>query len=135
MGRDGVLSKKIFGYIEKKRQTPIFNLMFIGIIGVIGIFMNVSTSTSFINFGAFISFAFVNLSVIVFYFVKLKQRQGMKRITYFTIPLIGMILDICLFISLDKHALILGTVWTSIGFIYLICLTRGFSKLPPTLAI
>ncbi|WP_216634272.1 APC family permease [Staphylococcus sp. NAM3COL9] len=135
MGRDGVLSKKIFGFVEKKRQTPIFNIMFIGIVGLIGIFMNVSTSTSFINFGAFISFTFVNLSVIAFYFVKLKQRQGVKLITYFVLPSIGMILDICLFISLDKHALILGTAWTSIGFIYLIFLTRGFSRLPPTLAL
>ena len=41
--------------------------------------MTISTSTSFINFGAFISFAFVNISVIAYYYIKLKQREGFKN--------------------------------------------------------
>ncbi|MCG7338341.1 APC family permease [Staphylococcus sp. ACRSN] len=135
MGRDGVLNKKIFGFVEKKHHTPIFNLVFIGIIGIIGIFMTISTSTSFINFGAFISFALVNISVIAYYFVKLKQRKGMQLLFYLIIPAIGFVLDISLFVSLDSHALILGTAWTCIGFGYLMVLTRCFSKLPPSLAI
>ncbi|RIO87076.1 APC family permease [Staphylococcus gallinarum] len=135
MGRDGVLNKRIFGFVDKKHQTPIFNLIFIGIIGTIGVFMTISTSTSFINFGAFISFAFVNISVIAYYYIKLKQREGFKKLSYLFIPAIGCILDISLFVSLDIHALILGSAWTCIGFIYLLVLTKCFSKLPPSLAI
>ncbi|MGO3048408.1 amino acid permease [Staphylococcus casei] len=135
MGRDGVLNKQIFGFIEKRSQTPIFNLLFIGVVGIVGVFMSISTSTSFINFGAFISFAFVNISVIAYYFIKLEKRKGLKWIPYLLVPVIGVILDVSLFISLDKHALILGGVWTCLGFLYLMYLTKCFSKLPPSLAI
>ncbi|RIP37537.1 APC family permease [Staphylococcus gallinarum] len=135
MGRDGVLNKTIFGFVDKKHQTPIFNLLFIGVIGFIGVFMSISTSTSFINFGAFISFAFVNVAVIAYYYIKLKQRKGLKLVSYLFIPTIGFVFDISLFVSLDAHALILGSVWTCIGFIYLLVLTRCFSKLPPSLAL
>ncbi|PTI38239.1 amino acid permease, partial [Staphylococcus succinus] len=99
------------------------------------VFMSISTSTSFINFGAFISFAFVNISVIAYYFIKLEKRKGLKWIPYLLVPVIGVILDVSLFISLDKHALILGGVWTCLGFLYLMYLTKCFSKLPPSLAI
>ncbi|MEB8126956.1 APC family permease [Staphylococcus succinus] len=135
MGRDGVLNKKIFGFIERRSQTPIFNLLFIGVVGIVGVFMSISTSTSFINFGAFISFAFVNVSVIAYYFIKLEKRKGLKWIPYLLVPVIGVILDVSLFVSLDKHALILGGVWTCLGFLYLMYLTKCFSKLPPSLAI
>lgn len=135
MGRDGVLNKQIFGFIEKRSQTPIFNLLFIGVVGIVGVFMSISTSTSFINFGAFISFAFVNISVIAYYFIKLEKRKGLKWIPYLLVPVIGVILDVSLFISLDKHALILGGVWTCLRFLYLMYLTKCFSKLPPSLAI
>ncbi|MEB8209807.1 APC family permease [Staphylococcus succinus] len=135
MGKDGVLNKKIFGFIERRSQTPIFNLLFIGVVGIVGVFMSISTSTSFINFGAFISFAFVNVSVIAYYFIKLEKRKGLKWIPYLLVPVIGVILDVSLFVSLDKHALILGGVWTCLGFLYLMYLTKCFSKLPPSLAI
>ena len=135
MGRDGVLNKQIFGFIERRSQTPIFNLLFIGVVGIVGVFMSISTSTSFINFGAFISFAFVNISVIAYYFIKLEKRKGLKWIPYLLVPVIGVILDVSLFLSLDKHALILGGVWTCLGFLYLMYLTKCFSKLPPSLAI
>lgn len=135
MGRDGVLNKQIFGFIERRSQTPIFNLLFIGVVGIVGVFMSISTSTSFINFGAFISFAFVNISVIAYYFIKLEKRKGLKWIPYLLVPVIGVILDVSLFVSLDKHALILGGVWTCLGFLYLMYLTKCFSKLPPSLAI
>ncbi|MBF7018313.1 APC family permease [Staphylococcus sp. 18_1_E_LY] len=134
MGRDGVLNKKIFGFVGKRSQTPLFNLMFIGVVGLVGILMSISTSTSFINFGAFISFTFVNLAVIIHYFVRQRQRSGVKLIPYLIVPVIGVILDISLFVSLDKHALILGSIWTCVGFVYLLCITKCFSKAPPSLS-
>ncbi len=131
MGRDNVLPKKLFGALHPKFRTPIINISAIGIIGLIALAMDVSTSTSFINFGAFITFTFVNLSVIGHYFVKNKRRNGKGTILYLLLPLIGTGLNIWLFTNLDVHALTLGSIWAAIGFVYLLILTRGFKKEPP----
>lgn len=131
MGRDNVLPKKLFGVLHQKLRTPIINISVIGIIGLIALVMDVSTSTSFINFGAFITFTFVNLSVIGHYFVKNKKRDGKGMFLYLLLPLIGTGLNIWLFTNLDVHALTLGSIWAVIGFIYLLFLTNGFKKEPP----
>ncbi|WP_246255966.1 hypothetical protein [Pseudarthrobacter oxydans] len=44
-------------------RNPVANLVVTGIVGLIAIFLDVATSTSFINFGAFTAFTLVNASV------------------------------------------------------------------------
>lgn len=134
MGRDGVLPK-IFGYISLKARTPAFNLIMIGIIGLLALAMDMTTSTSFINFGAFVTFTFVNFSVIAHYFVRQKRRTGKDLIMYLLFPIIGALCNLGLFVSLDKNALILGTIWVTIGLIYLVFLTKFFTRKPPEIEL
>lgn len=131
MGRDGVLPKKIFGFITATTKVPAFNLIMVGVIGLLAIAMDITTSTSFINFGAFITFTFVNITVIAHYFIREKKRTGKDFISYLIIPLIGASFTIGLFLNLDSNAKILGSVWVTIGFIYLLFLTKGFKVEPP----
>lgn len=131
MGRDNVLPAKIFGSIHSKFKTPIFNIVMIAVIGMLALFMDMSTSTSFINFGAFITFTFVNLSVIGYYFIQLKKQSPREILLYLIMPAIGALLNIWLFTNLDKHALTLGTIWLVLGIVYLTFLTKGFKRLPP----
>jgi putrescine importer len=133
MGRDSVLPKRIFGYIHPRFQTPVLNLIVIALIALLALKMDVATSTSFINFGAFVTFTFVNLSVIGHYYVKLRKRNGRGIISYLILPLIGCCLNIWLLTNLDVHALLLGGFWAICGFIYLIFLTNAFRKEPPEL--
>ncbi|MFS0783062.1 APC family permease [Bacillus sp. 1P06AnD] len=135
MGRDSVLPKKFFGYIHPRFRTPILNLLVVSVVALLALKMDVSTSTSFINFGAFVSFTFVNLSVIGHYFVKEGNRSGKHVLLYLLVPLLGAFFDIWLLIHLDKHALILGSIWTFVGFVYLIVLTRMFRREPPELSM
>ncbi|MGG3422177.1 APC family permease [Heyndrickxia faecalis] len=131
MGRDNVLPVKIFGYINSKTKTPIIDIVIIGIIALFALKMDVTTSTSFVNFGAFLTFIFVNIDVIFFYYIRGKQRSGKNFLLYLLIPLIGALLDFGLFINLDKNAKILGCIWAAIGLIYLVFLTKGFKQEPP----
>lgn len=135
MGRDGVLPKRVFGFISKTTRTPVFNLIMIGIIGLLAIAMDVTTSTSFINFGAFITFTFVNIAVIINYFVKEKRRSLLDILLYLVLPIIGASFTIGLFLNLDKNAMILGVTWVIIGLIYLSFLTKIFTKQPPEMSI
>src|SRR5699024_4683544 len=114
MGRDGVLPKKVFGFVSSSTNTPVFNLVMVGIIGTLAIAMDITTSTSFINFGAFITFTFVNITVIAHYFVYKKKRKGKNLISYLIVPLIGAGFTIGLFLNLDIHAKVLGSIWLAI---------------------
>ncbi|MEW1939486.1 hypothetical protein AB0299_00250 [Pseudarthrobacter sp. NPDC080037] len=70
------------------------NLVITGIIGLIAIFLDVATSTSFINVGAFTAFTLVNASV-VFHYVRLRQRRAGQQLTPVSnvvVPVIGAIL-------------------------------------------
>jgi putrescine importer len=131
MGRDGVLPKKWFGKIDKKAQTPVFNIIFVGILALSALFLDLVTATSLINFGAFTAFSFVNLSVIVHYF---KNKHSLKRysfISYLVFPLIGLAFMIYLWFSLDRLALIFGFSWLFIGCGLLLRITKGFNTRPP----
>jgi putrescine importer len=132
MGRDGVLPKRVFGLVSEKFHTPWFNIGLAGLIGLGAIFLNISTSTSFINFGAFTAFTLVNVSVIA-YFIR-HRSASLNPGRYVLIPVIGAVIDIYLLTQLDSKALILGGSWLTIGIIYLLVLTRGFTRQPPDLA-
>ncbi|MET3288810.1 UNVERIFIED_CONTAM: amino acid transporter [Brevibacillus sp. OAP136] len=135
MGRESVLPKKLFGYLSPKYHTPIFNLLLIGAVTLSALFLDLMTAVSLINFGALFAFFFVNVSVIVHYYVREKQRSFAGTIRYLVMPVIGAALIGLFFIELDAHSLILGGSWLLIGFIYLLKVTKMFRQPPPQLAV
>jgi putrescine importer len=134
MGRDGVLPRRILGYIQPRFRTPVFGIALIGIVGLAALFLDVTTSTSFINFGAFSAFTLVNLSLIG-YFLRHRPQGVLAVLGWIALPLIGAIIDLYLLLALDINAKIIGTVWLVIGVALLAWLTRGFRKAPPQLSI
>ncbi|HEY5224498.1 MAG TPA: amino acid permease, partial [Microbacteriaceae bacterium] len=131
MGRDGVLPRKVFGEISKRFRSPVFSLVIIGVIGMIALFLNVATSTSFINFGAFTAFTMVNISVVFYYVRQRKQGKRLNRVVYLVIPIIGAMITLYLLMQLDINAIVLGLSWLGVGIIVLAFLTKGFRRLPP----
>ncbi len=134
MGREGVLPTKIFGYLSPKYRTPVFNIIIIGVIALSSLFLSLTTAVSLINFGALFAFTMVNISVIALYFFRKKQRSVMGTIRYFIIPLIGALLTGSIMVMLDIHSLILGGTWLTLGFLYLLYLTKMFRQPPPELS-
>jgi amino acid transporter len=135
MGRDEVLPKRIFGVIHPKFKTPAINIAIAGVVGLIALKLDVATSTSFINFGAFLAFTAVNLCVVRIYLSGNHGDKKMGVIGGLIFPLIGAASDIWLLASLDKTALVLGVIWFVIGLAYLCWLTRLFRQPPPEVAI
>lgn len=135
MGRDGVLPKKIFGRVSVRFNTPLLSILLVGAVGLIAMFLDVATSTSFVNFGAFTAFTLVNVSVITSY-VKanpdtrksLMSGGWLRNIAF---PVLGAAFCAYLLIHLDRQALILGLAWLAIGIVILAFLTKGFRHNPP----
>ncbi|QHD05428.1 MULTISPECIES: APC family permease [Pseudomonas] len=131
MGRDGVLPKSFFGTLHARFGTPVNSILLCAVVALLALKLDVTTSTSFINFGAFLAFSLVNLSVIFHYWIGAKQRGVRELILFLLFPAIGLLADVWLMVSLDHLAIYLGVVWLAIGLVYLGFLTRGFSQQPP----
>ncbi|MCU1755547.1 APC family permease [Pseudomonas helleri] len=131
MGRDGVLPKSFFGTLHAKYGTPVNSILLCAVVALLALKLDVTTSTSFINFGAFLAFTLVNLSVIFHYWIGGKNRGLREVVLFLVFPTIGLLADLWLMISLDHLAIYLGLTWLVIGCIYLGFLTRGFSRQPP----
>ena len=116
MGRDGVLPKSFFGKLHAKFRTPYLNIIIVGIVGLLALRMDVATSTSFINFGAFSAFVLVNLSAFREYFSLEDSEKNMKeKFLHLVVPTVGALAVLKLLTSLDSNALLLGSIWLAIG--------------------
>ncbi|CAI9005156.1 Putrescine importer PuuP [Pseudomonas sp. IT-P100] len=131
MGRDGVLPKSFFGALHERFGTPINSILLCAVVALLALKLDVTTSTSFINFGAFLAFSLVNLSVIFHYWIG-GEKKGLRELVLFLIfPFIGLAADLWLMVSLDHLAIYLGLSWLAIGVVYLAVLTGGFRRQPP----
>jgi amino acid transporter len=131
MGRDGVLPKAFFGGLSERFGTPVNSLLLCAAVALLALKLDVTTSTSFINFGAFLAFSLVNLSVIFHYWIGNRQRGMRELVLFLACPLVGLVADLWLMVSLDKAAIILGVGWLVLGCAYLGWLTGGFRRQPP----
>lgn len=127
MGRNGVLPKKLFGYVHPKFRTPTFNVILVGVVSLLAIAPSLELISSFINFGALIAFTFVNLSVIAHFVIRQKKYKTAKDIfSYLIMPIIGAGLTGILWYNLQADALIGGMIWVAIGLIYMLFQTKFF---------
>lgn len=133
MGRDGVLPKSFFGTLHARFGTPVNSILLCAAVALLALKLDVTTSTSFINFGAFLAFSLVNLSVIFHYWIG-GEKKGLRELVLFLLfPFIGLVADVWLMVSLDHLAVYLGLSWLAIGVVYLAVLTGGFRRQPPEL--
>lgn len=134
MGRDGVLPKKFFGYLHPKYNSPVANILLIGVLSLSAIFLSLEAATSLINVGAFTAFSFVNLCVIINFF----RHQGPRTFGLFVgsliFPLIGLAFVVYLWANLDIFSIIAGGIWALLGIVYLAFTTDFFKKEPPQIA-
>ena len=129
MGRNNVLPKRFFGYINPTTHTPTFNIVLTGVVSLLAMAFTLEIISAFINYGALIAFTFVNISVIAWFAIRQKRYRTPKDfISYVVMPGIGMILTGVLWANLHADALIGGVIWTVLGFIYLLFLTKGFKQ-------
>ena len=131
MGRDKVIPKRLFGYLNPKFSTPIINIVIVGLLAMSAIFLDLELATSLINIGAFTAFSFVNICVISLFFKNKENRSFVSMLSNVVGPVIGLLFIIYLWISLDKVSLLIGFIWTLVGFVYLLISTNFFRKEPP----
>jgi amino acid transporter len=136
MGRDGVLPRRVFAYVDPIRSTPTRGVWFMGAVALAGSFLaGFQLIVELLNFGAFVGFILVNLSVIRHYYLRLRRRSGMQLVTNLIFPGMGAAACTYVWISLSHNAKLAGFIWLGVGLVYLAVLTRGFRTSPVSLEI
>ncbi|WP_257347393.1 APC family permease [Pseudalkalibacillus decolorationis] len=128
MGRDKVLPV-FLSYLHPKHKTPVYSIFILAITGYIGaLLIPVSAFFLIVVFGALIGFILVNISVIVEFFIKRKERKGIYFFSNLLSPLTGTAVCVYILFGMPFIGKIVGVSWLLIGFLYLILKTRVFKK-------
>ena len=132
MGRDGVISKKIFGQLSPRFFTPVNNILIAGGVALTAGFISLETVVNLISFGALTAFSFVNLSVIFHYAIRGKMVSGLKDIiSYVIVPALGFTAIFLMWLEVDATTFGVGLFWAALGFVWLGVKTAGFKKPVP----
>jgi amino acid transporter len=131
MGRDDVLPKKIFGYLNPKSSNPTYNVWIVGILAYVGtITIPWERSAEVVTFGALLAFMGVNLSALRHFWF---SAEAVGRRNFFVdavVPGFGFVFCAALLISLQPWTKYAGLVWLVVGIVYAAFKTRGFRLRP-----
>lgn len=131
MGRDDVLPRKLFAYLDPKRSNPSFNICLVGMLAVAGsLLLSFEHAAELLNFGAFLAFMGVNLaSLRHFYFLQrdIRKRQLLRDAL---VPALGFLFCLGIWLNLPGPAKVVGGVWLLAGIGYDAIRTRGFRARP-----
>jgi putrescine importer len=125
MGRSNALPRSFFGAVEPKHQIPRNNVIFIGVIVLLGSFpLTYGDGVGLLNYGALLAFMGVNASSFVRYFLRMRERTVMN----FVVPVVGFFVCLALWLNLSARALTWGSIWMIAGILFGVWKTRGFRE-------
>jgi amino acid transporter len=134
MGRSNALPKSFFGMVDAKRHVPRNNVVFVGLVALIGAFIvSYDLGAEMLNFGALIAFMGVNAAAFSHYYLRAEE----KKLTHLVPPFLGFFICLLLWLNLSRPAKIAGAVWMAVGIAFGAWKTRGFRgdlvdfELPP----
>ena len=125
MGRSGAIPKKFFGAIHPRTRIPANNVVFVGVIALIGAFLiSYDNGANLLNFGALIAFMGVNLAALTHYYIRGADRTRGAIDSAGS----GFLHLLLLWISLSSKLRYSGSIWMVAGIAYGAWKTRGFQS-------
>jgi putrescine importer len=120
MGRDNAIPRKFFGVVNPRTRIPSNNIILVGAIALVGAFAldydqrGYDMGAQLLNFGALFGFMGVNLSSLIHYYVRGRDR----RLRHLVPPILGFVICLYLWASLAWVTLIIGACWLTVGVLY-----------------
>jgi amino acid transporter len=126
-----VLPKGIFGHLNAKKGTPVYNVWIVGGLAYIAVLtIPWERSAEVVTFGALLAFMGVNLAALKHFWFS-KEAVGHRR--FFVdafVPGFGFVFCFVLLISLQTWTKYAGLVWLAFGIAYAAYKTKGFRLRP-----
>ena len=130
MGRDNAIPGKFFARVNPRTRVPSNNVVLVGSLALIGAFAldfdgkGYDRGAELLNFGALFGFMGVNLSALIHYYIRGRDR----RLRYLWPPIAGFLICLYLWASLARLTLMIGTCWLVAGVLYGAWRTALFTK-------
>jgi amino acid transporter len=130
MGRDNAIPRKFFAFIHPRTRVPSNNIILVGAIALVGAFgldynqQGYDMGAQLLNFGALFGFMGVNLSAVLHYYVRGRDR----RLRHLVPPILGFLICLYLWASLAWVTMIIGACWLAVGLLYGAWRTAFFTK-------
>ncbi|MFY9530057.1 MAG: APC family permease [Candidatus Acidiferrales bacterium] len=131
MGRDDVLPKKVFGYLDPKRSNPTYSVWIVGILAYIGtLTLGWERAAEILNFGALLAFMGVNLAAMRHFGFSRDSARRRNLFTDVVLPGLGFLFCLMIFLGLAGATKLAGGIWLGAGLVYVAFKTRGFRARP-----
>jgi amino acid transporter len=131
MGRDDVIPKRIFGHLNAKKGTPVYNEWIVGGLAYIAVLtVPWQRAAEIVTFGALLAFTAVNLVALLHLWFA-PEAAGRRR--FFAdafVPGFGCVFCFALLLGLQPWTKYAGAAWLVIGIIYAAYRTRMFRLRP-----
>ena len=131
MGRDDVLPKKIFGYVNSKKGNPTYNIWIVGVLAYLAVLtIPWERSAEIVTFGALLAFMGVNLVSLMHFWFSPAAKQKRNFFLDAFVPGFGFVFCFLLLISLQTWTKYAGAVWLVVGIVYAMYKTHFFTLRP-----
>jgi len=131
MGRDDVIPKRFFGYLNPKTGGPIFNEWIVGVFAYVAVLtIGWERAAEIVTFGALLAFTAVNLVAMLHFWYSPAARLRRNFFVDAFVPSFGAIFCFVLLIGLQPWTKYAGFAWLGVGLIYASYRTRMFTLRP-----
>jgi putrescine importer len=131
MGRDNVLPRKFFAYLDPRRHNPTHNICLVGALTIAGsLLLDFERTAELLNFGAFLAFIGVNLAALRQFCFLHPDVERRRLFRDALVPALGFLFCLGIWLELPMAAKVVGIVWLLIGIAYSAIRTRGFRTRP-----
>jgi len=130
MGRDNVLPRKVFAYLDPATNNPSINIVLVSLVAWAGsLLLSLEHAGELLNFGAFLAFMGVNLAAIRQYYF-LPDRNRRRILADAVVPALGFLFCLGIWLSLPMLAKLVGGAWFLVGVAYHAVRSHGFRVQP-----
>jgi amino acid transporter len=134
MGRENLLPRKLFAYLDPRRNTPAWNFWMVGLLSLGGaMLLDFEHGADLLNFGSFLAFMGVNVAAFWQFYVT-GQGHAIHFLPDAIPPLLGFLCCLAIWWGLPAMTKIIGGSWLLLGIIIAAVATHGFRTPPPLLA-
>jgi putrescine importer len=131
MGRDNVLPKKIFGFIDPKTSSPTRNIWIVGVLAYLGaVAVPWELAAEVVAFGGLMAFMGVNFVALKHFWFTAEFAKTRNFFADVLIPGFGFVFCFVLLLSLQSWTKYAGLAWLAVGLLYAGVTTRGFRIRP-----
>ena len=129
MARDGLIPASFFGKVHPKFKTPHYSTMLTGaVVALVAGLTPIGKIAELVNIGTLLAFAIVCMAVLILRKKDPSRHRPFKCPWIPVVPILGIISNVALMLSLDTITKLRLIIWLAIGFVIYFSYSRKHTE-------